>query len=239
MKLGEFVTVGVGLAFGTFGSSPQVGAQLVTVAGGVGAEAGQHLVRIGADPVGLRLGGFGGSLRGDGFLLRQPGGLFGLLGTREYPVPAGLGGADPSAGLAARLRDRGVPLGFCGGGPRGGILAGRLDHSGPVVFRSGADGLCLARADLGGGRLGGHLLCSRVGLCAPLVGFGGCCALLGGGADGFDLGFGGRRVVVPDVWPPRLCRIGRRTSSDQGSLGRCCLSASTWKTCRLPHADVM
>ena len=38
-ELGEFVAVGVGLAFGAFGPGAQVGAQIVAVAGGVGAEA--------------------------------------------------------------------------------------------------------------------------------------------------------------------------------------------------------
>jgi hypothetical protein len=47
-------------------------------------------------------------------------------------------------------------------------------------------------AGLGDGHLRGHLLRGRVGLRAPLLSFGG--ALLGGGADGFHLGFGGGRV---------------------------------------------
>ena len=79
-ELGEFVAVGVGLAFGALGSDPQVGAQLVTVAGGVGAEASQHLLRISADPAGLPPGGFGGYLRAGDVLLRPPGGLFCLDG---------------------------------------------------------------------------------------------------------------------------------------------------------------
>jgi hypothetical protein len=37
--LGEFVTVSISLAFSAPGASPQVGALLVTITGGIGAEA--------------------------------------------------------------------------------------------------------------------------------------------------------------------------------------------------------
>ena len=76
----EFVAVGVGLALGALGPGPQVGTQLVAVAGGLGAEAGQHLVRIGANPGGLGTGGLGSSLRTGGVLLGKLGGLLGLGG---------------------------------------------------------------------------------------------------------------------------------------------------------------
>jgi len=78
-ELGQFVVVGIGLAFGALGPGPQVSAQLVAVAGLVGTEAGQHLLRIMADPAGLRPSGLGGGLRAGGVLLRQPGDLFCLL----------------------------------------------------------------------------------------------------------------------------------------------------------------
>ena len=146
-ELGDFVAVGVGLAFGTLGAGAQVGAQLVTVPDGIRPEAGQRLVRISTDPAGLGRGGFGGGLRPGCLLLRQPGGLFGLLCPRQGPVPVGLGGADPPASLGACLPDRGVPLGFCGGDPRGGVSAGRLDRRILVGFSSAAGGLaCSARA---------------------------------------------------------------------------------------------
>ncbi len=60
-----------------------------SVAGGVGAEADQHLVRIGADPGGLDPDGF---LSGPGpgyILLRQLGGLFCFGGRVAGLVPAG------------------------------------------------------------------------------------------------------------------------------------------------------
>jgi hypothetical protein len=43
--------------------------QLVAVAGGVGAEGGQHLVRVGADTAGLGQGCLLGGLGAGGFLL--------------------------------------------------------------------------------------------------------------------------------------------------------------------------
>src|SRR5947209_6114208 len=50
--------VGVGLAFGPLGAGPQVGAHLLTFAGGLSAPLGQHLLRVGARPARLRAGGF-------------------------------------------------------------------------------------------------------------------------------------------------------------------------------------
>jgi len=41
-QLDQFFAVGVGLAFGALSSCPQVRAQLAPVAGGFGAEVGQH-----------------------------------------------------------------------------------------------------------------------------------------------------------------------------------------------------
>ena len=70
-ELDDFVAVSVSLAFGSLGPGPQVGAQLVTVAGGVSAEAGQHLVRVDADPAGLSPGSVLGRLRASGILLGQ------------------------------------------------------------------------------------------------------------------------------------------------------------------------
>jgi hypothetical protein len=88
LRLGGFVAVGVGLLFGALGPAPQAGAQLVTVARGVSAEAGQHLVRISADPAGLRSGGLGGGHGPGGFLLRGPDGLFCLRGRMAGLVPS-------------------------------------------------------------------------------------------------------------------------------------------------------
>ena len=205
-ELGEFVSVGVGLAFGVFGSRSQVGAQLVVVAGGVSAEGGQHLVRVGADPAGLGLGCLLGGLGTGGFLLGQPGGLLGLHGCVAGLVPVGLGDADQLVGLGAGLPDRGVSLVFGSGDPGGGVSEGRFNSSGLVDYGRGACCLGLVGAGLGGGQLRGHLLGGGVGLSAPLVGlggallgggragFGGGGALLGGRADGFHLGFGGGRV---------------------------------------------
>ncbi|MGH3191965.1 MAG: hypothetical protein ACRDPY_29430 [Streptosporangiaceae bacterium] len=95
-ELGEFLTVGVGFAFGSFGPGAQVGTQLVAVADGVGSESGQHRLRVGADPAGLGLGSVGGGLRPGSVLLGQPGGPVCLCGLREGQVPGLPGGADRS-----------------------------------------------------------------------------------------------------------------------------------------------
>ena len=95
-ELGEFLTVGVGLAFGAFGPCTQVGAQLVTFADGVGAEAGQHRVRVGADPARRGPGCVLGGLRAGGVLLGQPGRPVRRGGLGLGLVPVGLGGADPA-----------------------------------------------------------------------------------------------------------------------------------------------
>jgi hypothetical protein len=99
-----------------------------------------------------------------------------------------------------------VPLGFGGSDPGGGILAGLLGGGVPVGFGCDEGGMRLGGAGLGCGQLGGHLLGGSVGLSAPLVGLGRTLlsggragfssggTLLGGGADGFHLGFGGGRV---------------------------------------------
>lgn len=69
----------------------------------------------------------------------------------------------------------------------------------------GVSSLGLIGASLGGAQLCGHLLRGRVGLSAPLVGLRGALlgdgragfcgrALLGCGADGFHIGFGGGRL---------------------------------------------
>ena len=135
--------------FGALGAGPQVGAQLVTVAGGGGAEVGQHLLRISANPACLGPRSFLGYLRADDFLLCQPGGLFCLCDRVAGLVPIGLGGADLLVGLGARLLDRGDPVGFRGDDPSGGVLAGLLDACVPVGFGGGAGCLCLVGAGLG------------------------------------------------------------------------------------------
>ena len=56
-------------------------------------------------------------------------------------------------------------------------------------FGGGASCLGLIGARLGRAQLGGHFLGGRVGPSAPLIPLRG--ALLGGGANGFHLGFGG------------------------------------------------
>ena len=93
-ELDDFVAVSVSLAFGSLGPGPQVRAQLVTVAGGVSAEAGQHLVRVDADPAGLSPGSVLARLRASGILLGQ--GLW--LG------PASGCGAWASQRLSSRIR---------------------------------------------------------------------------------------------------------------------------------------
>jgi hypothetical protein len=61
---------------------PRVGTA-VAVADGVRAEAGQHLVRVNADPADRDLGGLLADLRAPGLLLGQPGDLFCLFGLGE------------------------------------------------------------------------------------------------------------------------------------------------------------
>jgi hypothetical protein len=119
--------------------APQVDTQLVAVTGGVSAKGGQHLLRVGADPVGLGPGGLLSRLRAGGILLRQPDGLFFLRGPCEGVVPIGHGGAYVLVGLGAGLLDSGVPIGFSGRDPPGGVLAGLADAGVPV-------GLAAARA---------------------------------------------------------------------------------------------
>ncbi len=102
---------------------PQVAAELVTIAGGLGAEAGRHLLRISADPAGL---GPGGGLRAGGFLRGEPGRLFGLNGLREGLVPGDFGYVDPLVGLCACLPDRGGKLGFSSGEGGLGLGGGKL-----------------------------------------------------------------------------------------------------------------
>jgi hypothetical protein len=142
-ELGEFIAIGVGLLFGTLGPSPQVGTQLVAVAGSISAEAGPHLLRIGADPARR---GFGGCLRAAGFLLREPGGLFCLRGHVAGLVPVGLADTDPLAGLGAGLPDHGIPVRFGGCDPRGGVLAVRLGDGVPFGFGSGTAACASAAA---------------------------------------------------------------------------------------------
>ena len=63
------------LALGTLGACPQVGADLGQLGGGLRAEAGQHLLRVGAYPLELGAGGIPGCLCPAGLRLRQPGGF--------------------------------------------------------------------------------------------------------------------------------------------------------------------
>jgi hypothetical protein len=106
-ELGEFVAVGVGLLFGALGPGPQVGAQLVTVADSVGAHAGQHVLRISADPAGLGPCGLGGGQGAGGFLLRGPGSLFCLRGRVAVSARRPRwGSASPSEGEAWPGRPR-------------------------------------------------------------------------------------------------------------------------------------
>ena len=139
--------------FGALCPGPQIGSQLVTVAGGISAEAGQHFLRIGADPARLGPGGFGGGLRAAGFLLREPGSLFCLRGQAAGLVPVGAGGADTPRGLGAYLGDSSVALGFGSGNPRGCVPAGRLDSGVPVGLGGAAGCLSLNGAGLGGVQL--------------------------------------------------------------------------------------
>jgi hypothetical protein len=66
---------GAGLAPGTLGACPQAGADLGQLGGGLRAEAGQHLLRVGACPLKLGAASFPGCLCPGGLLLRQPGGF--------------------------------------------------------------------------------------------------------------------------------------------------------------------
>ena len=175
---------------------------------GGGASSGQaarvpgRLVRVGADPAGLRAGSVGGGLRPGCFLLCQPGAFFHLGGVGAGLVPVSLRGAHPLTGLGPCLLDRGVALGFRRGDPRGGVLAGLLHRGVPVGFGCRPGRVGPGRAPFGGGQLRGHLLRGRVRFGAELVGlggallgggppgFGGRGPLLGGGPRGFHLGFG-------------------------------------------------
>ena len=69
----EFIAVGIGLAFGMSGAGAQVGAQLIAFAGRLGAHLVQHLLGVGADPLGFGPGGAGGGLGAGGLLLILPG----------------------------------------------------------------------------------------------------------------------------------------------------------------------
>jgi hypothetical protein len=68
------------------------------VADGVGAEAGQHLVRVGADPAGLGSASLLAGLRAGGFLWASGWPVL-LHGAGEGLVPASRGGANLLAGL--------------------------------------------------------------------------------------------------------------------------------------------
>ncbi len=71
-ELGEFVVVGVGLAFGALRPGPQVGAQLVAVVGSVSAEASQPASLYAASAQRLAVlgpGDFSGGLGAGGVLL--------------------------------------------------------------------------------------------------------------------------------------------------------------------------
>ncbi len=117
-QAGQFIAVGVGVPLGALGPGPQVGPQLLPVAGRLGAEPGQHFLRIGADPARLGAGGLGGGLGPGRVAASRPGGLFCLLGPGQSLVPGALGGADELAGLGAGRLDRRVPAGLGGRDPR-------------------------------------------------------------------------------------------------------------------------
>ncbi len=154
-------------------------AEFLTVAGGVRAEADQHLVRVGANPASLCLGGADGDLGAGGFLLRQPGSP---LGSGESLAPIGLSGADlPAIGRRVGLGNRGIPLGFRDCDPLGGVNTGCLDLGVPVSFSSNAGCPALLGDSADGfnlGLSGGRVSHGIDGLAQPLgdathpVGFG-------------------------------------------------------------------
>ena len=69
---GQLRTADVGLVL-ALGSCPQIGAQLIALAGGLGAELVQHVIRVAARPLGLGMGGCLRCLCASGLLLRLPG----------------------------------------------------------------------------------------------------------------------------------------------------------------------
>jgi hypothetical protein len=156
-ELGEFVAVGVGLAFGAFGAFG-VGTQSARSSSRSRAASAQKLASIFSAPARARLvsawGGLLCRLRAGGVLLRQLGGLFCRIGQGECLVPVGLGGADLVASLGAACPDRSVPLGFGGADPGGSVLTGRLNQGIPVGFGSGAGRLGLGGACVGGAAIG-------------------------------------------------------------------------------------
>jgi hypothetical protein len=123
----KFVTAGVGLLLGAFGAGAQVSAQLVAFAGCLGACLVQCLPGVGADPLGLGLGGVRGGLGAGSILLGLPGGGLGGGCCLAGLVAVGVGGPDALAGLGDGLGDGEIALGLGGGHPHVSVGAG-LPH---------------------------------------------------------------------------------------------------------------
>jgi hypothetical protein len=195
--------VGIDLAFGVLGPGPQVGAQLLAVAGSVSAEPGQHRLssartrsaRAACSAACARAVSCWASwvacsaCAAWATVWSRPASaarICWLASARACSTAASRSASALAIRVAAsrRLADCGVAIGFGGG----------------------AGCFSLVGAGLGGVHPRGHLLRGGLGIGAPLAGFGG--ALLGGGragfgggrallgsrADGFHLGFSGGRV---------------------------------------------
>jgi hypothetical protein len=224
-ELGEFVAVGVGLGLGALGAGAQVGAQLLTLAGGVSVGLTEHPAGVGTDPLGLGLGGVRGGLSTRDLLPRLPGGGLGVRCRLPGLGAVGLGGLGAGVGFGAGLSDGGVPFGLGFGDPRLRVRSG-LGHGGVAVGFGGLGTLLGgAGAVLGGGQFLADLLDGGIRIGPELVGFGGTAlglrrlglggrgALLGGGTDRLHLGLGGGRVgqdidPVPRVGAERGDPVG-------------------------------
>ena len=215
-QAGQFGPRGVEVTLGALGAGAQLaarflehlgagfqrGAQLVALAGRVGAQLLELPRGILSGPRGFRAGVLGAGLGCGGALFRALSGLPVLFGLLARPVPVGLGGPDEGLGVGAGLAGQflGLPLGLgdpgLGGAYRGvGVGLGTAD--------------CLGRLGMGlGDRCSGGFLGGRDAALGVSAGSLELLRVLGGRSGELISGLAGAVLGVLGV-PGPLPRLRR------------------------------